>query len=144
MDIPTMLERVASGTTLCGVDNRLMHIQVCGIALTQGVAPVGHGQDKGAGIRGPIFLVHDRSTTHPSQPIPGCSWIVVSHPPHSCNLMPLYYGIFGTSKQELDRWASHVMPWADKVQLYKDILKAGPVEATIRAYESRLKACVAA
>jgi hypothetical protein len=95
-------------------------------------------------LKGPIYLVHDRSTTHPSHPIPGCPWVVVSHPPHSPDLMPLDYGIFGTAKQELDRRATRAMPWADKVQLYKDILMAGPVQATIKAYESRLKACIAA
>lgn len=93
-------------------------------------------------IKGNIYLVHDRSSTHPSKPIPGVSWTPVAHPPHSPDLMPLDYGIFGTAKQELDRSSTRAMPWADKVQLYKDILMAGPVTATINSYQARLQACI--
>jgi len=56
--------------------------------------------------------------------------------------MPLDYGIFGTAKQELDRRALSNMPWVEKAQLYKDILLEGPMAATIKAYQSRLKACI--
>ena len=93
-------------------------------------------------LKGPIYLVHDKSTTHPSKPIPGVSWTILSHPPHSPDLMPLDYGIFGTAKRELDSKITRDMPWADKVKLYKDILMAGPVAATINSYESRMNACI--
>ena len=92
-------------------------------------------------LGGNIYLVHDKSTCHPTQPIPGLSWRPVAHPPHSPDLMPLDYGIFGAAKQELDRKAPRGMPWADKVRLFKEILDKAPVKATISAYQSRLKAC---
>jgi hypothetical protein len=56
--------------------------------------------------------------------------------------MPLEYVTFGTAKQELDGRTPSVMPWVEKAQMYKDILLEGPMAATIKAYQSRLKACI--
>jgi hypothetical protein len=89
-----------------------------------------------------IYLVHDKCRTHPSQPIPGVAWTPVAHPPHSPDLMPLDYGIFGAAKLELDRRATRAMPWEEKAALFKKILQEAPLEATIKAFRSRLMACI--
>lgn len=93
-------------------------------------------------LKGPIYLVHDKSRTHPSQPIPEVTWKPVAHPPHSPDLMPLDYGIFGAAKLELDRRATRAMPWEEKAALFMQVLQEAPVEATIKAFRSRLQACI--
>jgi hypothetical protein len=34
------------------------------------------------------------------------------------------------------------MPWEEKAALFRKALQAGPVEATIKAFQSRLTACI--
>ena len=93
-------------------------------------------------LKGDKFLIHDRSGVHPKKQIPGVSWKVVAHPPHSPDLMPLDYGIFGMTKTALDNEVRRDQPWEEKVQIFKDILKKVDVKPTIEAFRSRMLACV--
>jgi hypothetical protein len=70
-----------------------------------------------------MYLVHDRSGAHPSQQIPGLTWKVVMHPPHSPDMMPLDYGIFGAAKGDLDRKVQPTWKWVDRVNEFKRILQ---------------------
>lgn len=93
-------------------------------------------------LKGDKFLVHDRCGVHPKRQIPEVTWKVVAHPPHSPDLMPLDYGIFGMAKVALDKKVRRAQSWDEKVQIFKTILKEVEVKATIEAFRSRLLACI--
>ena len=94
-----------------------------------------HGND--------MLLVHDRSTSHPRQPIPGVPWALAEHPPRSPDMMPLDYSLFGTAKNKLMEATSLASSWEERVKLFLEILQQEPVAAMIREFPLRMKAAIA-
>ena len=50
-----------------------------------------------------ITLIHDGAMVHHKKKIPGIKWTPVKQPPHSPDMMPLYYAIFGFTNVRLQR-----------------------------------------
>ena len=70
------------------------------------------------------------------------SWTHVVHPPCSSDMMLLDYGIFGTVRARLQGKISSHAAWEEKVELFKKILSEALIEAIIKQYELRMKACI--
>ena len=64
------------------------------------------------------------------------------HTPCSSDIMPLDYGIFGTVRARLQDEISSHATWEEKVELFKKIFSEAPIEATIKQFELRMKACI--
>jgi hypothetical protein len=86
--------------------------------------------------------VHGACQVHDPPLIPGGSRGAGAHPPHCPDLTPLGYGTCGTARLELDRMATRTMLGGEKAALSRKALQASPVEATIKAFQSRRTACI--
>lgn len=91
-----------------------------------------------------ILLVHDRGPCHPKGPIPGVHWRPVQLPPHSPDLDPLDYGIFGTTKTKLGTLMPYCPNWEKRVSEFQRLLREAPMQHTIEEFTMRLQACIAA
>lgn len=93
-----------------------------------------------------VLLVHDKSTVHTSSVVVHglkCMGLdAVVQPPRSPDVMPLDYGIFGCIKLALERELPRNVPWADRVEKFKDLLQTFSPRATIAEYPLRLQAIV--
>ena len=90
-----------------------------------------------------VIIVHDGARVHHKKQIPGVPWTTVTQPPHSPDMMPLDYGIFGFTKSRLQRAVLRSDAWEDKVQMFKDFLMEAPVGPTINEFQQRMHACIA-
>jgi len=79
---------------------------------------------------------------HPTKAFAAVPWTPVVHTPRSADMMPLDYGIFGIVRARLQDEISSYATWEKKVELFKKILSEAPIEATIKHYELRMKACI--
>jgi hypothetical protein len=114
---------------------------VCGRHMTIPRPAVPHSADTRTACHGGGH-VHGAWQVHGPPLIPGGSRGTGAHPPQCPDLTPLGYGTCGTARLELDRMAMGTMPWEEKAALFRKALQAGPVEATIKAFQSRLMACI--
>ena len=93
-------------------------------------------------------LVHDKSTVHT------CTHVVhglmdiglrsAVQPTRSPDLMPMDYGVFGFTKNQLARELPMHSKWEDRVSRYMELLSTTSPAATIQQYPLRLQACIAA
>lgn len=92
------------------------------------------------------MLVHDKSNVHMSKPVmqalKDMQLRVEVQPPRSPDLMPLDYGIFGFTKNQLERALSKHTKWSDRVQKFKQLLTSASAVATIEEFPLRLQACI--
>jgi hypothetical protein len=95
-----------------------------------------------ARIRPDMLLVHDKAKIHSNSMIPGVPWRPVVHPARSPDLMPLDYGFFGFTKNQLGRAVTKDTPWETKVKKYKELLLQAPAAPTIGEFPLRLQACL--
>jgi hypothetical protein len=90
-----------------------------------------------------ILLVQDGARVHGKEILPDAPWVPVTQPPHSPDMMPLDYGIFGFTKIRLQRAVDRGDSWESRVQLFKKFLTEASVVATINEFPLRMKACIA-
>lgn len=89
-----------------------------------------------------VFMVQDGARVHGKKALLDAPWVPVTQPPHSPDMMPLDYGIFGFTKIRLQRAVDRGDTWEAKVQMFKDFLMEASVEATIKEFPLRMHACI--
>jgi hypothetical protein len=90
-----------------------------------------------------VILVHDGARVHHKKKIANAPWTPVTQPPHSPDMMPLDYGIFGFTKIRLQRAVLRSDRWEHKVAMFKQFIMEAPVGPTINEFKKRMKACIA-
>jgi hypothetical protein len=63
-------------------------------------------------------------------------------PPRSYDVMQLFYGLFGTVRQQLALRGSGGVSWEATVAASLELLRAAYAQATMEASPARLKACM--
>ena len=98
--------------------------------------------------RAGAMLMHDRSQVHQSafvrQQLLSMGLEVELLPPRSPDLMPLDYGIFGTSKLQLERHGGRAAPWGERVSMFKHVLQSASILPSIDQFQQRLQAVIVA
>ena len=89
-----------------------------------------------------IFLVQDGARVHGKKALHDAPWEPVTQPPHSPDMMPLDYGIFGFTKIKLQRAVDRGDSWEAKVQMFKKFLMEASVGPTIEEFPLRMDACI--
>jgi hypothetical protein len=93
-----------------------------------------------------VLLLHDKSRQHRSKTaVEGLHELglaVMVQPPRSPDLMPLDYGIFGFTKNQLDRQVPRHAAWGDRVKRFKELLQECSPASTIAEFPLRLRAII--
>jgi hypothetical protein len=97
-------------------------------------------------IAGSAVLVHDRARQHTCSAVQ--QWLkqqgltAVVQPARSPDMMPLDYGVFGTTRTQLGRTLTMQARWEDRVATFKGFLSSFKPAATIGEFPLRMKACI--
>jgi len=96
-----------------------------------------------------LHLLHDRDTAHTSKAFKSfaASYSVQAEllPPHSPDLDPLDYAVFGPAQRKLDRAMERQrMSWQEQCSFLEEAIKAAKVDAAIEQLPGRIKKCIAA
>jgi hypothetical protein len=101
------------------------------------------------GVRRNVTIVHDRSRIHQGKVV--AAWCAARHieiallPPRSPDLDPLDYGMFGTCKTKLCRYASaNKLTWNARCIRFLEMVRAYSMDAAIQQMPRRLSACIQA
>lgn len=135
-------------------EGNLQHVDLTGTAYVKIMHQhlIGKGNLSDGTITRPRrtrYLLHDRDPAHTSKAFKSFAANYNVHvellPPHSPDLDPLDYGVFGPAQRKLDRameWQR--MSWDEQCSFLEQAIKAANVNAAIEDLPCRIKKCIAA